>query len=151
MAILIIKLLVYCQKLKIQVSKMFSSKIISTGSYLPTKIYNNNYLASIVDTSDEWITERTGIKERHIADENEMTTDLALQASINAINNCNIDKNSIENTVYELLLDESSLENCIYDSVMDGLKVIPSNINLSGAEIELISIENKEFIITNIS
>ena len=51
-----------------------------TGSYLPEKIYDNKYMESIVDTSDEWITERTGIKNRHIAKEDELTTDLAYKA-----------------------------------------------------------------------
>ncbi|MDR0572226.1 MAG: 3-oxoacyl-ACP synthase, partial [Rickettsiales bacterium] len=45
---------------------MTHSKIVGIGAYLPNKIYDNAYLESIVDTSDEWITERTGIKERHI-------------------------------------------------------------------------------------
>ena len=58
-----------------------------------------------------------------------------------------IDKNSVENTVYELLLDDISVEECIYPSVMEGLDVIASNINLSGAEVELISIENKEYLL----
>ena len=91
---------------------MFNSKIISTGSYLPKKIYDNNYMASIVDTSDEWITERTGIKERHIADENEVTTDLALQASINAINGCNLDKNTIDAIVFATTTPDRTFPSC---------------------------------------
>ena len=47
------------------------AKIISSGSYLPKNILTNKELESRVDTSDEWITERTGIKERRVADENE--------------------------------------------------------------------------------
>ena len=65
----------------------------------------------------------------------------------NTTSGLGIDKNSVENTVYELLLDDISVEECIYPSVMEGLDVIASNINLSGAEIELISIENKEYLL----
>lgn len=91
---------------------MFNSKIISTGSYLPKKIYDNGYMASIVDTSDEWITERTGIKERHIAGENEVTTDLALWASINAIGGCNIDKNSIDTIIFATTTPDRTFPSC---------------------------------------
>lgn len=75
---------------------MVNSKIIGTGSYLPSKILTNFDLEKMVDTSDDWIVERTGIKERRIADESELTSDLALKASLDAIKNANIDKNDIE-------------------------------------------------------
>lgn len=65
----------------------------------------------------------------------------------NTTSGLGVDKNVVENTVYELFLEECSLEECIQDSVMEGLSVIPSNINLSGAEIELISMENKEYFL----
>ena len=65
----------------------------------------------------------------------------------NTTSGLGIDKNSVENTVYELLLDDISVEECIYPSVMEGLDVIASNINLSGAEVELSSIENKEYLL----
>ena len=57
------------------------SQIIGTGSYLPQKTLTNADLERIVETSDQWITDRTGIKERHIADENEAASDLAVQAA----------------------------------------------------------------------
>ncbi|WP_418746413.1 ParA family protein [Frisingicoccus sp.] len=65
----------------------------------------------------------------------------------NTTSGLGIDKNRVENTVYELILGETSLEECINSSVMEGLDVIASNINLSGAEVELIAIENKEFLL----
>lgn len=65
----------------------------------------------------------------------------------NTTSGLGIDKNQVKNTVYELLLEEVSIDECIYTSVMEGLDVIASNINLSGAEVELISIENKEFLL----
>ncbi len=61
------------------------SKIAGTGSYLPQKILSNKDLEIMVDTTDEWIFSRTGIRERHIAAEGEFTSDLALQAALQAI------------------------------------------------------------------
>jgi|UniRef100_A0A7C3YUD1 3-oxoacyl-[acyl-carrier-protein] synthase-3 len=60
-------------------------KIVGTGSYLPERIINNFDLEKMVDTSDEWITERTGIKERHIARPEEATSDLAQIAAKRAL------------------------------------------------------------------
>ena len=60
------------------------SRIIGTGSYLPQKVLTNKDLESLVDTTDEWIVERTGIKQRHIAAENESTSSMAINASIDA-------------------------------------------------------------------
>jgi 3-oxoacyl-[acyl-carrier-protein] synthase-3 len=75
---------------------MIRSKIISTGSYLPEKIYDNKYMESIVETTDEWITERCGIRKRHIAADDELTSDLALKACVNALHDSPVDKNSID-------------------------------------------------------
>lgn len=61
------------------------SKIIGTGSYLPAKMLTNYDLEKIVETSHDWIVSRSGIHERHIAADTEMTSDLALQASLRAI------------------------------------------------------------------
>ena len=61
------------------------SRIAGTGSYLPSKVLTNDDLARIVDTSDEWIAARTGIRERHIAAEGETTSDLAFHAAVRAM------------------------------------------------------------------
>ena len=61
-----------------------------------------------------------------------------------------LDKDTLENTIYELFLNECTLDECVQASIVENLDVIPSNINLSGAEIELISIEDKEFLLKNI-
>ncbi|MFZ5661995.1 MAG: beta-ketoacyl-ACP synthase III [Pseudomonadota bacterium] len=66
-------------------SERIYSRIAGTGSYLPEKVLTNDDLAQFVDTSDEWITARTGIRERHIAAEGETTCDLAYQAAIRAM------------------------------------------------------------------
>ena len=79
---------------------MKKAKIIATGSYLPNKILTNFDLEKMVETSDDWIVERTGIKQRHIADDNELTTDLAYNASKQAIENSNINKDDIELIVF---------------------------------------------------
>ncbi len=56
-------------------------------------------------------------------------------------------KNEVENTVYELMLDECSINESIQDTVVKGLRLIPSNVNLAGAEIELLGINDKEYIL----
>src|SRR5258708_19224319 len=61
------------------------SRIAGTGSYLPAQILSNDELAKRVDTSDEWIRTRTGIRQRHIAAPNEKTSDLALAAAREAL------------------------------------------------------------------
>ena len=71
------------------------SKIVGTGSYLPKKIVTNADLSKIVDTSDEWIKTRTGILERHYADENQNTSDLAFEAAKEALLSAKIDAKDI--------------------------------------------------------
>ena len=61
------------------------SRIIGTGGYLPERILTNADLEQMVDTSDEWIQERTGIKQRHIASPGQSTLDLAEAAALKAI------------------------------------------------------------------
>ncbi|WP_295054474.1 beta-ketoacyl-ACP synthase III [Sulfuricurvum sp.] len=68
----------------------------SIGAYVPSKILTNAELEVMVDTSDEWITKRTGIKERHIAAENETTSDMGVKAAEKAIERSGIDKSQID-------------------------------------------------------
>lgn len=60
-----------------------------------------------------------------------------------------IDKNDLENTIYELILGECSINDCIIKNVMPNISVLPSNVNLAAAEIELIGVERKEYILKN--
>ena len=60
-----------------------------------------------------------------------------------------IEKNELENTVYELVLGECSIRECLIENAIENLSVIPSNINLAAAEIELIGVEKKEYILKN--
>jgi 3-oxoacyl-[acyl-carrier-protein] synthase III len=71
-------------------------RIIGTGSWVPEKIYTNEYLESIVDTSSEWIKSNLGISERRIAAFDEATSDLAVKAAENAIENSGLSKEDID-------------------------------------------------------
>jgi 3-oxoacyl-[acyl-carrier-protein] synthase III len=66
-------------------SSITRSRIIGTGAYLPSRVMGNPEMAALVDTSDEWIVERTGIRQRYIAAEGEMTSDLATAAAKEAM------------------------------------------------------------------
>ena len=72
------------------------SRIESIGSFLPEKIITNQDLEQRVDTSDEWISTRTGIEQRHIADDSQATSDLALEASLDAIRKAEINPKEID-------------------------------------------------------
>jgi 3-oxoacyl-[acyl-carrier-protein] synthase-3 len=72
------------------------SVVLGYGAYLPERILTNAELASMVDTSDEWIVQRTGIRERHIAAEGEYTSHLGLKAAQAAIAKAGIDAQSID-------------------------------------------------------
>ena len=71
-------------------------KISGTGSYLPDKILTNKDLEKFVDTSDEWITTRTGIKERRIASDTQSTSDLASAAAIDAMSDAGIKNEDVD-------------------------------------------------------
>lgn len=62
-----------------------------------------------------------------------------------------VDKNSVENTLYELLLGQAETKNTIIKNVVENVDLIPANMNLSGSEIELIGVENKEYILKEIT
>ena len=75
---------------------MINTVIRGVGMYLPKKILTNNDISEFVETSHEWIYERTGIKQRHIAAEDQMTSDLAYQAALDAIQDANISATEID-------------------------------------------------------
>lgn len=79
---------------------MVYSRIAGTGSYLPEKALTNKEMESMVDTSDQWIRERTGIEQRHIAAEGQTTVDLAEQASRRAIEAAGISADEIDLIVF---------------------------------------------------
>ena len=65
----------------------------------------------------------------------------------NTTSGLGVDKNEAENSVYDLLLEECSIEECIIETEIENQSLIPSNVNLAGAEIELIGVEEKEYIL----
>ena len=75
---------------------MINSKITGTGGYLPEKVVTNADLEKIVDTTDEWITSRTGIKKRHLVVDGETTCDLAEKAALNAMDAAGLTKDDID-------------------------------------------------------
>jgi 3-oxoacyl-[acyl-carrier-protein] synthase III len=75
---------------------MLRSVVLGCGSYLPSRILGNAELSRMVDTSDEWITQRTGIRARHIAAEGETTSDMALAAARAALAAAGVDAQSID-------------------------------------------------------
>ncbi|HVK53975.1 MAG TPA: beta-ketoacyl-ACP synthase III [Burkholderiales bacterium] len=79
---------------------MIYSRIIGTGSYLPEKVLTNHDLEKMVETSDEWIHSRTGIRERHIAAEGEFSSDLGLKAAERAIAASGVAREEIDLIVF---------------------------------------------------
>ena len=77
-------------------TKQVFSRIAGTGSYLPEKVLTNEDLSKIVDTSDEWIAARTGIRERHVAAEGETTSDLAYHAAVRALEAAGVDAKDLD-------------------------------------------------------
>ena len=88
------------------------SRILGTGSYLPERVLHNSELEQLVDTSDEWIRERTGIAQRHIAAESETTLDLAEAAARNALDAAGLQPNDID-----LIVVATTTPDCVFPSV----------------------------------
>lgn len=81
------------------------TRILGTGSYVPPKVWKNDDLRALMDTSDEWIQQRTGIKQRHWVDQEGTTTtsDLALEAANRALANAKVDKSEIDMIIFATL------------------------------------------------
>ena len=77
-------------------SERIHSRIAGTGSYLPEKVVTNDDLAKVVDTSDEWIRTRTGIRQRHVAADGQTSSDMGHQAALKAIEAAGIDPSGID-------------------------------------------------------
>ncbi|MBL7715906.1 MAG: ketoacyl-ACP synthase III [Bdellovibrionales bacterium] len=75
---------------------MMRSRFLGVGMYVPEKVWSNDDLRSMMDTSDEWIQQRTGIKQRHWAAANQTTSDLALIAAENALKKSGVKKSEID-------------------------------------------------------
>ena len=77
-------------------SERIHSRIAGTGSYLPVKVVTNDDLSKVVDTSDEWIRTRTGIRQRHVAADGQTSSDMGHQAALKAIEAAGIDPSGID-------------------------------------------------------
>ncbi|AAW71202.1 ketoacyl-ACP synthase III [Wolbachia endosymbiont of Brugia malayi] len=91
---------------------MNKSFILSTGSYLPKKKLGNDEIALMVETSDEWIRQRTGITQRYIADEAELTSDLAVNSAKNAIEKAQISVDEIGLIIVATTTPDKTLPSC---------------------------------------
>ena len=91
---------------------MKRSLILGIGSYLPKKVVTNDELTLTIETSDEWIVKRTGIKQRHIAEDNEMTSDMATSAAKLALDNAGIDKNEIDLIIVATTTPDRTFPSC---------------------------------------
>lgn len=81
----------------------YRSEITGVGSFVPPKVFTNFDLEKMMDTTDEWIQQRTGIVQRHWVDDNTTNSDLAYEASIKAIKNAGLDKNEIDMIIFATL------------------------------------------------
>jgi 3-oxoacyl-[acyl-carrier-protein] synthase-3 len=91
---------------------MLRSVILGAGCYLPERVVTNEELAKTVDTSDEWIVQRTGIRERRIAATGEVTSDLALRAAQSALAHAKVDASSIDLIVVATATPDNTFPAC---------------------------------------
>lgn len=82
-----------------------------------------------------------------LADQGKKVLVVDMDPQGNTTSGLGVEKNEVENTVYEMLLGECKIEDCLQKEVFENLSVIPSNINLAAAEIELIGVEEKEYLL----
>jgi 3-oxoacyl-[acyl-carrier-protein] synthase-3 len=87
---------------------MQRSRIIGVGSYAPPQVVTNDDLCEMMNTSDEWIRQRTGIEQRFWADESTSTSDLALEAANRALENAGIDKSTLDLIIFATLSPDHS-------------------------------------------
>ncbi len=106
---------------------MKNAKIVGTGSYLPERIMTNADWEKIVETSDEWIFSRTGIKQRHVAAKDQSTSDLIVEAAKKAIEDAKIDKDEIDLIIIGTITPDNaypSTANWVQKKL--GMKPVPS-------------------------
>jgi 3-oxoacyl-[acyl-carrier-protein] synthase-3 len=115
---------------------MKRSRILGTGSYLPPKVWKNDDLKSLMDTSDEWIRQRTGIEQRHWAEPGVATTDLALVAAERALEASKVSKSEIDCIVFATLSPDHEFPGaaCFLQAKMDlhGIPAIDVRQQCSG-------------------
>ena len=85
-----------------------------------------------------------------LAEKGEKVLAVDMDPQGNMTSGLGVDKNSVENTIYDLIIGESGIEEVLRKNIMKNLDIIPANIDLSAAEIELIDVEDKEYIVRNV-
>jgi len=110
---------------------LLRSKIVSTGSYLPEKVLTNFDLEKMVDTSDEWITDRTGIKERRIADKGQAASDLAYEASKSALERAGLKTDDIDLIIVATITGDMPFPStaCILQDKLGAKRAVGFDIN----------------------
>ncbi len=112
---------------------MAKTGIIGVGKYLPENVLTNADLERMVDTTDEWITSRTGIKERRIAAENEVTSDMAVKAAKNALNNAGLQPEDIDLIIVATITPDMFFPStaCIVQHKLGARKVAAFDISVA--------------------
>lgn len=107
------------------------ARILSTGSYVPEKVLTNFDLEKMVLTSDEWITERTGIKERRIASSKQATSDLAYEASVKALKNAGLTIEDIDLIILATVTPDMLVPSaaCILQMKLGAINAVAFDIN----------------------
>lgn len=110
---------------------LIKAKIISTGSYVPERVLTNFDLEKMVDTSDEWITERTGIKERRIANEKEASSDLAYEASKIALKRAGLKAKDLDLIILATVTGDMPIPStaCLLQAKLDAKNASAFDIN----------------------
>ncbi|KHE91602.1 MAG: ketoacyl-ACP synthase III [Candidatus Scalindua rubra] len=91
--------------------KGYKASITGVGSFLPEKVLTNDDLSKMLDTTDEWITKRTGIRERRIAENEVAASDLAVEASVRALDAANVLPNEVD-----LIITSTATPDCLFPS-----------------------------------
>lgn len=84
-----------------------------------------------------------------LAEKNKKVLVVDIDPQGNTSSGLGVDKNNIENTIYQLIIGQCSIADCIIPEIFENLSILPSNVNLAGAEIELIGVDEKEYILKN--
>ncbi|MFQ5681719.1 MAG: beta-ketoacyl-ACP synthase III [Candidatus Binatia bacterium] len=109
----------------------FKSVILGTGSELPSKVMTNAALEKLVDTSDEWITTRTGIKERRILEEGKGNADMSYQASVRALEDAGLEAKHLEAIIVGTVTPDYQFPSsaCVLEDMLGARKVFSFDVN----------------------
>ena len=126
--------------------------IISVGSYLPSKVLSNFDLEKMVDTTDEWITSRTGIKERRVAAKDEKTSDLATKAALNALKHGKLEASKIDLIIVATISPDSNFPSvaCIVQKNIGATKAAAFDISAACSGFLYAMTTAKQFIQTGL-